>query len=66
MKKYVTPNDMKKIEGIKGTILESKNGVVLVKTADIYSVWMPEDGLSFCNTFDIKEAVDTFEKYKGE
>ena len=65
MKKYVTPNDMKKIEGVKGTILKEQNGVVLVKTDSIYSVWNPEDGFSFCNTFDAQEAEQTFEKYKG-
>ena len=64
MKKYVTPNDMKKIEGVKGIILRQQNGIVLVKTDTIYSVWKPEDGFSFCNTFDLKEAEDTFEKYK--
>jgi hypothetical protein len=66
MKKYVTPNELKRIENIKGQVLESENGVVMVKTADIYSVWMPETGLIVCHTFDIKEAADTYIKFKGQ
>jgi hypothetical protein len=63
MKKYVTTNDMNKLQGIKGQILESNNGVYLVKTADIYTVWIPESGLMITNTFYILEAAQAFEKY---
>ena len=63
MKKYVTTNDMNKLQGIKGQILESNNGVVLVKTADIYTVWIPESGLMITNTYYILEAAQAFEKY---
>jgi hypothetical protein len=67
MKRYVTSNDMKKIENTKGQIIESKNGVFLVKTSDIYTVWMPETGLMIENTFYILDAVLAFDKFsKGE
>lgn len=66
MKRYVTPNELKRIENIKGQVLESENGIVLVKTLDIYSVWVPDTGFIFCHTFDIKEAADTFTKFKGD
>jgi hypothetical protein len=63
MKKYVTTNDMNKLQGIKGQILEEKNGVVLVKTSNIYTVWIPESGLMITNTFYISEAALAFDKY---
>lgn len=66
MKKYVTTNDMNKLQGIKGHIIEEKNGVVLVKTANIYTVWIPESNLMITNTFYISEAALAFEKYSEE
>ena len=63
MKKYVTTNDMNKLQGIKGQILEEKNGVVLVKTSNIYTVWIPESVLMITNTLYISEAALAFDKY---
>lgn len=63
MKKYVTANDMNKLQGTKGYILESKNGITLVKTSNIYTVWGPESGLMIINTFYISEAALAFDKY---
>lgn len=64
MKKYVTGADMKKLENKKGVILEESGDLVLVKTDDIFTVWIPEDNLHFVNTFYEEEARQTFEKYK--
>lgn len=64
MKSYVTPNDLKKIENTKGQILATNaNGIVIVKTVNIFSVWNPEDGFIFCHTFSEEEAWEVFVKY---
>jgi len=63
--KYVFAKDLARIQGIKGQIIESKNGITLVKTLDIYTVWNAEDGFIFTHTFSIKEAAETFEKYSN-
>lgn len=41
-KKYVTPNDMKKISHVRGTILKNDGRIYLVKTENIFTVWIPE------------------------
>ena len=66
MKRYVTPNDLKAVSHIKGEILKEKGNVVLVKTANIFTVWNPEEGFHFCNTFYEEEALETFNKYTKE
>jgi len=63
MKKYVMTNDIKKIENKKGEILANSKTITLVKTADIFTVWMPEDGFVITHTFDQTEAWNTFVKY---
>ena len=71
MKKFLTTNDLKKIEHKKGTILISSNPFNLIernsdeieKGSSVYTVWNFEDGFIFINTMDYDEAMKTFEKY---
>jgi len=67
-KRYVTGNDMKKLQGKKGEVLKSSGNINLIKTAYentfIYTVWNYEENLHFVNTFYEDEALETFNKYK--
>lgn len=67
MKSYVTPNDLKAIQNVKGKILAtSSNGIVIVKTVTIYTVWIPEENFQLCNTYSSEEAWKTFIKYSED
>ncbi len=69
--KYLTPNDLAKIEHKKGTILEVQNQLVLVERdatelgqgLKVYTVWNCEDNFIFVHTTDFTEAEKTFNKY---
>lgn len=71
MKAYLTPNDLKKIENKKGTILISSNPINLVeqksdeieKGTSVYTVWNFVDGYIFIRTQNYDEAIKTFEKF---
>jgi hypothetical protein len=69
--KYLTPNDLKKIEHKKGTILVQSDRINLVERdatelgqgLKVYTVWNFEENFVFVQTTDLLEAQKTFEKY---
>lgn len=71
MKKFLTTNDLKKIEHKKGKILISSNPFNLIERnsdeidqgSSVYTVWNFVDGFIIINTMDYDEAMKTFEKY---
>jgi hypothetical protein len=69
IKTYVTPNDMKKLNGKKGIILDEFGDLTLVKTSNnditIFTVWDCLTAFTFCDTFDELEARETFSKFKN-
>jgi hypothetical protein len=71
MKKWLTPNDLKKIEHKRGTILISSNPINMVETksdeiekgTSVFTVWNFVEGFIFIRTQDHDEAYECFKKY---
>jgi hypothetical protein len=71
MKDFLTPNDLKKIENKKGTILISSNPINMVETksdeievgTSVYTVWNFVDGFIFVRTQNHDEAYEVFKKF---
>jgi len=69
-KRYVLVKDLNKITK-KGIILAKSNDIVLVATdasqvangLTLYTVWNPESGFKFTNTYYKEEAEACFKKY---
>jgi hypothetical protein len=69
--KYITPNDLAKIENKKGKILKSGDRINLVERdatelgqgLKVYTVWDCEENFIFVHTTDFVEAENTFNKY---
>jgi hypothetical protein len=68
--KYVTGKMLVDMQRVKGKVIKSTDTIAMVETVipdgTVYTVWNPEEGFHFTNTFDRDEAEEAFKKYSKE